>query len=166
MAIREITTGDVAPGVRPMPGRTRVGRVQRATLIVSAAAVGVAVLAGCGGSSSSGSASPASGAAAAAGSSADAVPTVPAARSGSAPTPEGDERKQLIYLEEAIDPGVSTDGDALVQKSVDVCGRMLKGEGGKTLDKDIQKEFANGSYLPQGEQITAFELALTQLFCR
>jgi hypothetical protein len=169
MAIR-VTTNDIAERVaEPQSTRPRVGGMIRAAVAGSASVVLIAALSACGGGSSSGSASSSSAGATAGASVAatsDGIKTAPAARSGSVPSPDAGQRTQLVYILKAIDPGVSTDDDALVRKSVEVCGRMLKGEGGAALDKDIQKEFGNGSYLPQGEQLQAFALTLTNTFCR
>ena len=91
--------------------------------------------------------------------------TAPAS-GGKAPTPTGDQRKTLLYLLKAIDPGMSTNDDNLVSKSMELCGHMLAGDPTAKLDSETQKLFTNGSYTPQDYQIQAIQLALTAEFCR
>ncbi len=175
MTIRETTSLEATLAVVPAPGRRGGRRAVRATLLTSAVVTGLCALTACGGGSSSAS-SPASAPAAsiaasattaADGASDDAgVPTAPAARSGSVPTPEGDTRKTLVYILQALDTKMNQDPDTLVKKSVDLCRQMLAGDKGKKLDADTSKEFTNGSWVPQGEEVTALELAMTQTFCR
>ena len=90
--------------------------------------------------------------------------TVPAG--GVGVRPDSDESKTLVYLLEAIDPGMGTDANGLIGKSVTVCQHILGGDSAGQVNAVIQQQFTNGSYVPRGEQLTAIDLAMTQIFCR
>jgi len=147
--------------------KTATGRPMRVVALALAGVATVGVLAGCGGGSSSATASTQASTKVTPGDSSDPqLNTAPAARSGGAPTPTGEQRKELLYILKAIDPGMSTNDDFLVSRSMELCGHMLKGESTAKLNADTAKEFRNGSYVPQGEQLTAIQLLLTTEFCR
>ena len=146
--------------------------VLRAVAIGVAAAAAVSVLAGCGGSSSTSSAAPA----AAAKSSTVTTPqadssdyqlnTAAAPRSGSVPSPDDSQRMQLVYILEAVNPKVSTDEDALVKKSVTICGRMLAGDSNSKITAQTRQAFSNGSWAPSPAETQAMDMAITASFCR
>ncbi len=156
----------------------RYSRTMRTTLVTLAAVAAIGSLAACGSSSSASGSTPAAaatGAAAAGATSAgDLSPadidsilnTAPAARSGKVPTPEGDQRLTLVYILEAVNPGVSTDEGALVKKSVEICSGMLGGASADKLAAQTRQQFTNGAYTPSPEEAQAMDMAITATFCR
>jgi hypothetical protein len=99
------------------------------------------------------------------GSAASSTPTSSAAPAGSVPSPSGDQLKQMLYILKAIDPGMGTDDAHLVSASLKLCGVILSGAPQAQIDNVAASAFANGSYKPQGEELQAVELTMTQTFC-
>jgi hypothetical protein len=144
---------------------TRTRRTMKAALVAVTAVATIGVLTGCGGGSSSSGSSPAA-ATPNADSSTYQLNTAAAARSGKAPTPSGDARTQLVYILEAVNPGVSTDEDSLVSKSVEICGHMLNGDSSTKITQETRTQFSNGSYTPSPAEVQAMDMAITATFCR
>jgi hypothetical protein len=174
MVVRETTLDDPAPAVTPI---RRHPRGMRATLLAVAAVAGLGLLTGCGGGSattattgSTGSTSSVStattpGAAPAAGPDYT-LNTAPAARAGKVPEPSDSQRQQLVYILEAVNPGVSTDETSLTAKSVEVCGHMLGGDSSAAIAEETRQQFTSGSYTPSPEEVQAMDMAITATFCR
>jgi len=94
------------------------------------------------------------------------TPGTAAARPGTVPVPDGDERKQLVTILEAVNPGVSTDEAALVQTSIGICGHILGGDPGATIAAETRRGFTHGAYTPSPAEIEAMDAAITATFCR
>ena len=80
--------------------------------------------------------------------------------------PDAAERKTLLIILEAVDPGMGTNEAALVHKSVAVCGHILGGDSADQVVSLTERQFTNDVYVPRGEQVTAIDMALTATFCR
>jgi len=164
------TTPDATTISTVTPAARRGYRTVRTTLVVFAAGAAIGALAGCSGGSSTAGAKPAgakpAGAAPQASTDGYLLNTAPAARSGKVPSPTDDQRMQLVYILEAVNPGVSTDESSLVKKSVEVCGRMLAGDSSGKVAAQTRQQFTNGGYTPSPEEVLAMDMAITATFCR
>jgi hypothetical protein len=160
MAVPETTFGGAVIDDNATTGRVR--QTVR-TAVVGLAALSIGVLAGCGGGSSTASAT-AAGATPQAASSG--LVTAAPARGGNSPTPTDDQRKQLVYILEAVNPRVSTDASSLVKKSMELCGQMLGGASSSKIADATRQQFTNGSYTPSPAEVQAMEATIVASFCR
>ena len=166
--------GGVPGGVQ---AGVRGGRVPTA-VAVAAVMITVGALSGCGGGSLTPGSVPQAATSTAAGTAMPGAtmpgattpgattPGTAAARPGTVPVPDGDERKQLVTILEAVNPGVSTDEAALVQTSIGICGHILGGDPGATIAAETRRGFTHGAYTPSPAEIEAMDAAITATFCR
>jgi hypothetical protein len=158
MMIRETTTEATHP--------RRSRRTVKAALVTVTAVAAIGVLAGCGGgSSSAGAASTGTAATPDAASTTYALHTQAAVDAGGVPALTNDQRKQVVYILEAVNPGVSTDAASLVKKSVSICGDMRHGVPGSKIAKETREQFSNGSYTPSPAEVQAMDMAIVGTFC-
>ncbi len=178
MVIRSTTPDDPSPSGNATDVRPRAGRPISTVMVALAGVVTLGVLAGCGGGSSASTAAGAPKPAATADqatastqattddSSTPQLETAPASVGGKVPTPEGDQRKTLLFLLKGIDPKMIQDDSTLISKAKELCGHMLAGDSTAKLHAETQKIFANGSYTPEDYQMLAIEQAIVAEFCR
>jgi len=169
-AVDRATEGGVAVDVR---GDVRGGRALTvATVAVAMLALGA--LSGCGGGSSTSGSVPQTPTSTAPGTAtpgattpgATTPGTTAAARPGAVPVPDDDERKQLVVILEAVNPGVSTDEAALVRTAIGICGHILGGDPAATISAETRRGFTHGAYTPSPAEIQAMDAAITATFCR